>query len=102
MRCVDWIDNVMCVFPTLFADALELQRRDVVNKKTVSRDPKRMTPAQLEEMSLAANDAIKALSSLSRACVLTEKLKITETELQELDEYVYCCKVLNNYAHCCK
>jgi hypothetical protein len=85
-RSVDWIDFLKFILPTLVVEALQLQKRDVIRKETSSRSPT-MTEEQLLIYGAATDDACKAIVCLSKACRISQKYSISESDLIELNRY---------------
>lgn len=82
-RSVDWIDFIMYILPTTVYEALQRQKRDVIRRQTASR-----TPILAEVSAEATDKACQALINLSRACRITEQYRISDNDLDVLQNLI--------------
>lgn len=97
-RCVDMIDFMQYTVPTLVAESLRKQVKDIVikeangkrkrGKKAAIKDPP--TEVQIVENNMleVINETCHALQCLSKACRLTECYSISKEDLIEIDRYL--------------
>lgn len=89
-RCVNWIDFILFIVPTLLVEIYEKYFTDWCNKERnrQSRLGSRFKPTiDLDQAFLAKNETCNALLALSRACELSQKFTISDVDLKDIDRY---------------
>lgn len=88
LRSVDWIDFITFILPSTVIEALQLQKREVLEKEANSRAASKMTTEQLVSFKTAVDASCEGLIFFSKACRISQKFSLSDSDIRELERYI--------------